>query len=282
VHKQLLSEQLFIDNPHLLAEKSPYQPNIVHEDEGIARNLVGRLALAAVVKSTFSLCRNAIYRTAGIELPKPTPLHKTKAPRQENTPIGPNIFPTTDTHHDSKSPLSPPAGSENLAGVEGEEDATDISDQEPLGPEERPPISSDHIAKPAKTRTVLPALSVGYIPAEDLSDPDEEIRSFAPLAKPRKNRRGQRERRGIWLKKYGANARHLHSEPKDHDNTGTKKQKAARSSGSATVRTPTENAPEVPPKKPQELHPSWAAKQRIHEQQKAILSGNKPKRIVFD
>jgi len=123
-------------------------------------------------------------------------------------------------------------------------------------------------------------LSTGYIPADDLSDPDEEIKSFAPLAKPRKNRRGQRERRGIWLKKYGADARHLHPELKADRTKDAKKTGLKKSADGVEEGAPTEEAPTK--KAPQELHPSWVAKQKLREQQKAIMTAKKPQKIVFD
>jgi hypothetical protein len=140
--------------------------------------------------------------------------------------------------------------------------------------------------EPARKRTVLPALSTGYIPASDSdSDPDEEFNSFAPTAKIRKNRRGQRERQGIWLKKYGSNARHLHPELKS-DNKPVKEMKARPERVRPLVgsegagETMTETPKEV--KKANDPHPSWTAKQNLREQQKTLANSVKPQKIVFD
>lgn len=55
-----------------------------------------------------------------------------------------------------------------------------------------------------KKSTFLPSLSMGGYISGSGSDIDDDID-----VAPKKNRRGQRERRAIWEKKYGAKAKHL-------------------------------------------------------------------------
>ena len=246
---------------------------------------MGRLGAKATVKSTFTLCLNAIYRAAGIEVQHSPIAAKRKNPgggskstqSKGSMPKSPNadrrtlLSPTTDTDQPSK---------ENQEDEEDEEN-TDVSGSGSIVSEE-PQEDSPQVPQRGRPKTVLPALSTGYIPADDLSDPEEDLKSFAPLAKPRKNRRGQRERQAIWLKKYGAMARHLHPELKA-DAKDNKKQKARRGSETVEMSVPlTEATIDSPPKKRQELHPSWVAKQKVREQQQALFNTNKPKKIVFE
>lgn len=63
------------------------------------------------------------------------------------------------------------------------------------------------------TSSLLPSLSSGYIPADSDSDPDAEFDDLnGPDGAAKKNRRGQRARRQIAEKKYGANAKHVIAE----------------------------------------------------------------------
>ncbi|KAL8823085.1 MAG: hypothetical protein Q9191_006189 [Dirinaria sp. TL-2023a] len=79
-----------------------------------------------------------------------------------------------------------------------------------------PPQAAFHpVSKPAKTpslpkaptkqTTFLPSLIGGYWSGSDSAPEDEET----PALKPRKNRRGQQERRAIWEKKFGSRAKHI-------------------------------------------------------------------------
>lgn len=64
--------------------------------------------------------------------------------------------------------------------------------------------------KPAPTTTqttFLPALTSGYFSGTDSDPPLSDTEPSA--AAPRKNRRGQQERRAIWEKKFGLGAKHL-------------------------------------------------------------------------
>ena len=170
-----------------------------------------------------------------------------------------------------------------------EEEENDRSSEEDDEPERKKNKFASFPPETApKVRPVLPALSTGYIPASDSeSDPDEELNSFLPTGKIRKNRRGQRARQAIWLKKYGSNARHLHPELETAQSTNTSGRNKKRLETVALtakldvvneVRTTTTQ--EV--KKVGDPHPSWTAKQNLREQQKTLLSSVKPQKIVFD
>ena len=151
---------------------------------------------------------NVIHRAAGMEVPyepsfpttrqQKSPAKNPYLPRLETTP-----FSTTTSRQATHSPgfirSDAPVPESD---IESEEEASDLELSTIKSQSRSPQLP--------KRTTFLPSLSTGYIPASDSSDPDEEYNSFAPLKKIRKNRRGQRERQGIWLKKYGSNARHLH------------------------------------------------------------------------
>ena len=75
-----------------------------------------------------------------------------------------------------------------------------------------PPPQASKKTKPSKSTnstTFLPTLSGGYWSgSEGSNDGENEVEDLSTV-KPRKNRRGQQERRAIWEKKYGANANHV-------------------------------------------------------------------------
>ncbi|UNI22716.1 hypothetical protein JDV02_008578 [Purpureocillium takamizusanense] len=152
---------------------------------------------------------------------------------------------------------------------------------------------------PARDSTFLPSLMGGYISGSESASDIEE-------AKPKK-RRGQRARQAIWEQKYGSGAKHLQNLPKkggrdsgwdmkrgavDGDDQGRKTPwkkgihnplgKHAGFAGAATVNRP---MPKSDPKKTTRddegpLHPSWAAKKKAQESQKAVaFAGQK---VVFD
>lgn len=107
-----------------------------------------------------------------------------------------------------ESPLRPSAGNKRL----NHEPSKELSPSPP--PSEFSESSEIIGSKQHKTAsstirstTFIPSLTMGgYISG---SDSDAANSSSQQDAKPRKNRRGQQERRQIWEKKYGKNANHL-------------------------------------------------------------------------
>jgi hypothetical protein len=255
-----------------------HPPPKVESVEGITKNLLGRLNSASAVKTAMSNVINAIHRAAGMEVPYersfPTtrqqkfPVNNLDRPRMETTPFS-TATPRQATHSPGFIRSDAPVPESDIAS---EEEASDLELSTIKSQSRSPQLP--------KRTTFLPSLSTGYIPASDSSDPDEEYNSFTPLKKIRKNRRGQRERQTIWLKKYGSNARHLHPELKK---TNTPEEKNIREEegqdGHNTIESPT--APEAT-KKVNDPHPSWIAKQKLRDQQKAMMSSAKPQKIVFD
>lgn len=169
--------------------------------------------------------------------------------------------------------------------------------------------------------TFLPSLSTGFIPAaagDDWSDAEADFadEGGGPAKSTRKNRRGQRERRAIWEKKFGRQANHLklrerenpkrrnprkvndkrsgvsensaHGAPKRVTESDAYDKPAKRRLGaSASSSMPVSGTTSIKHSQPkrssevtQAIHPSWAAKQRAKEaQQFAQPIGTK---IVFD
>ena len=166
----------------------------------------------------------------------------------------------------------------------------------------------------------LPSLNTGFIPAADGDDWSDAEADYAdtggkgPAKSQRKNRRGQRERRAIWEKKYGRHANHLKLREKEprkatkrtprdsvrevesrrdtrtthHDLVSTPSH--ARAKREERTRTKDESQPGMQAARaassahshhvPPAVHPSWEAKQRAKEaQQTAKPQGTK---IVFD
>jgi hypothetical protein len=287
VRKRLQTEQLAIDNPALLENPALQSEESLHEDGAIVKNLVGRLGSAAVVKSTMTACLNLIYRAAGLPVLKEKSTAKTKGPdltRRTNNDRRiqsrvrerslPTQFEVSSDEDETESPLIL-----EDALVAEENDLSDSDQDGGKGDRNAATLlqSRSRSPKPPRKTTVIPSLSTGYIPASDSSDPDEEYASFAPLKKERKNRRGQRERQAIWTKKYGSNARHLQPTPKEEK---APKSNSAKGSG-AIGTTATTEAPPVTTKV-NDPHPSWVAKQKLREQQKAIMTSVKPAKIVFE
>ena len=249
------------------------------EDEGITKNIVGRLNSASTVKTAMSNAINAIHRAAGMELP----YHERSFPatRQPKSLVKNPDLPGLETTPFSTTTSRQATHSPGFIRSDAPVPESDIASEEEASDLELSTIKSQSHSPPLPKRTTfLPSLSTGYIPASDSSDPDEEYNSFAPLKKIRKNKRGQRERQAIWLKKYGSNARHLHPELK---NTNTPKAKKIREEKRQDVPQTIEPraAPEVV-KKVNDPHPSWIAKQKLRDQQKAMIGSVKPQKIVFD
>ena len=143
----------------------------------------------------------------------------------------------------------------------------------------------------------LPSLHTGFIPGDDWSDAEADYADTGgkgPAKSQRKNRRGQRERRAIWEKKYGRHANHLklrEKEPRkarEHraPDRPTKRPKPMQASPPRQPRTQDPHPPSssrvkpAPPPSNAPLHPSWIAKQRAKEAQHAA----KPQgtKVVFD
>ncbi|WFC98261.1 hypothetical protein MYAM1_000986 [Malassezia yamatoensis] len=153
----------------------------------------------------------------------------------------------------------------------------------------------------------LPSLATSFIPptaADDWDDAeadyaDRDAEGKGPPKSMRKNRRGQRERRAIWEKKYGKNANHLKlrakepRHPKQRESTRMPRpdlpQDSANAVPLASRSTPRNSVPlsksgesraSAISGKPNDLHPSWAAKQQAKEAQAALRPVGK--KIVFD
>ena len=143
----------------------------------------------------------------------------------------------------------------------------------------------------------LPSLHTGFIPGDDWSDAEADYADTGgkgPAKSQRKNRRGQRERRAIWEKKYGRHANHLklrEKEPRkarEHrvPDRPTKRPKPMQAPPPKQPRTQDPHPPSssrvqpAPPPSNAPLHPSWIAKQRAKEAQHAA----KPQgtKVVFD
>jgi len=108
---------------------------------------------------------------------------------QDNAPLPGDIEATPPPYHPSHS-LSP-------------------SPSPSSSPSPPPPLRTHPPNPPPTTKqtTFLPSLISGYFSGSDsASAPSDTEPSAAP---PRKNRRGQQERRAIWEKKFGSGAKHL-------------------------------------------------------------------------
>lgn len=73
-----------------------------------------------------------------------------------------------------------------------------------------PPAPPRNTRTPTKQTTFLPSLIGGYWSGSGTDSAPSDTEPSA--AQPRKNRRGQQERRAIWEKKFGKGARHLQQE----------------------------------------------------------------------
>ena len=276
-----MGESLVAQNPQLLPTL-PETPS--HgQDDSMIKNLVGRLTSASAIKTAATSLISSIRRVALAQF------HRSPPPRRKAKPRVPKGRPSTSpvTGH----PIPPASFLRSDAPApesDVEEEEKDRSSEEDEPETKKPKFASSPLESTPKVRPALPALSTGYIPASDSeSDPDEELNSFLPTGKIRKNRRGQRARQAIWLKKYGSNARHLHPELETAQSTNTSGRNKKRLETVALtakldvvneVRTTTTQ--EV--KKVGDPHPSWTAKQNLREQQKTLLSSVKPQKIVFD
>ena len=276
MYKRLESDPLFLRNPQLLATRAPAVPDLNAEDEALTKNLVGKLNVSAIVKADMTSNMNRIHRAAGLEIPIESPPSTSKRPEpsakiQKQPEASPAVT----------SPTVSPAPFHDFTRSDAPVPESDIeqSKKETDDEEEESTVSP----RPPKRRALLPALSSGYIPASDPdSDPDEEYNSFAPVQKIRKNKRGQRARQAIWEKKYGRTARHLNPKPQENDAPRSKKPRETPREEKSGEKTSPVRVVEKVVKKVNEPHPSWVAKQRLREQQKAIAMAVKPQKILFD
>ena len=171
------------------------------------------------------------------------------------------------------------------------------SDTEDSDDEDTPRKRANTSEEDDEEDAFLPSLHTGFIPGDDWSDAEADYADTGgkgPAKSQRKNRRGQRERRAIWEKKYGRHANHLKLREKE-----PRKAREHRVPDRPTKRPKTMQAP--PPRQPRTqdphplsssrvqpapptsnapLHPSWIAKQRAKEAQHAA----KPQgtKVVFD
>ena len=288
MYKRLEADPFFLQSLELLANHAPSFPEMSPEDEAITKNLVGRLNLSAVVKVDMSMSMSKIHRAAGIDVPleahpsrSKSSIPSSKIQKQPNTsPTLPSATPKstspTPPHNFARSDAPVPE-----SDIEPSDNENDDEDDDENELEEEGSLSISPQAR--KKSGLLPALSTGYIAASDSdSDPDAEYNSFAPLKKIRKNKRGQRARQAIWEKKYGRAARHLNPKPQDETPLRFKKpREKSREETGGEKRSPVA-AVEKEVKKVNDPHPSWVAKQRLREQQKAMATAVKPQKILFD
>ena len=171
------------------------------------------------------------------------------------------------------------------------------SDTEDSDDEDTPRKRANTSEEDDEEDAFLPSLHTGFIPGDDWSDAEAyyaDTGGKGPAKSQRKNRRGQRERRAIWEKKYGRHANHLklrEKEPRkarEHraPDRPTKRPKPMQASPPRQPRTQDPHPPSssrvkpAPPPSNAPLHPSWIAKQRAKEAQHAA----KPQgtKVVFD
>ena len=171
------------------------------------------------------------------------------------------------------------------------------SDTEDSDDEDTPRKRANTSEEDDEEDAFLPSLHTGFIPGDDWSDAEADYADTGgkgPAKSQRKNRRGQRERRAIWEKKYGRHANHLklrEKEPRkarEHraPDRPTKRPKPMQASPPRQPRTQDPHPPSssrvkpAPPPSTAPLHPSWIAKQRAKEAQHAA----KPQgtKVVFD
>lgn len=171
------------------------------------------------------------------------------------------------------------------------------SDTEDSDDEDTPRKRANTSGEDDEEDAFLPSLHTGFIPGDDWSDAEADYADTGgkgPAKSQRKNRRGQRERRAIWEKKYGRHANHLklrEKEPRkarEHraPDRPTKRPKPMQASPPRQPRTQDPHPPSssrvkpAPPPSNAPLHPSWIAKQRAKEAQHAA----KPQgtKVVFD
>ena len=168
---------------------------------------------------------------------------------------------------------------------------------------------------PTKQTTFLPSLIGGYWSGSESAPEDDDPSTI----KPRKNRRGQQERRAIWEKKYGRGAKHiqgqLHAPQRDRDEgwdtrRGASDGRGKRGRGRGGIRGGRGGIGARPPMKVASgandesvsnkrvmgrgakaegrqrddgpLHPSWEAKKKAKEKAGSSNVAFQGKKVVFD
>ncbi|EFY89152.1 hypothetical protein J3458_000755 [Metarhizium acridum] len=180
------------------------------------------------------------------------------------------------------------------SGEESEAESASQASSQSLSPPPEKKQKKDKKASaktgPVRDSTFLPSLMGGYISGSESASDIEE-------AKP-KNRRGQRARQAIWEQKYGSGAKHLQKpQKKSGRDSGWDMRRGAVDAEDQGRRTPWkkgiqnpvarngirgDSAPAPVAKRDDEgkLHPSWEARRKAKESQKAIaFAGSK---VVFD
>lgn len=138
---------------------------------------------------------------------------------------------------------------------------------------------SDDEEEYTATRSNLPELEHGFVDTYDAESEEElerEIQKKKP-EKKKKNRRGQRERRLIWEKKYGRSANHVQKKIEEETANKLERQKAYEERVFKRLereqeykdrqRAKMEKAKEYATK---EFHPSWEAKRLQEEKTKNV------------
>lgn len=182
-----------------------------------------------------------------------------------------------------------------------------------------PPVSRNTApSKQPKATIFLPTLSGGYWSGSEPSDGEGDEDDVPPTMAPRKNRRGQQERRAIWEKKFGAKAKHLEKQGVgtvsstrdegwdlkrgasggnvDRGRGRGRSIRAGRGGGRGTVRSGANSDPvnssrlrgqgvkPVSKGKSDEgpLHPSWEAKKKAKEKAGSTSMAFQGKKVIFD
>lgn len=183
-----------------------------------------------------------------------------------------------------------------------------------------PPVSRTSApSKAPKATTFLPTLNGGYWSGSESSDVEGDKDDVPSAIAPRKNRRGQQERRAIWEKKFGVKAKHLDNQGVDKAistrdegwdlkrgasdgnvgrgrGRGGRSIRAGRGGGQGTVRSGANSDPvnglrvrerevkQVSKSKSDEgpLHPSWEAKKKAKEKAGSISMAFQGKKVIFD
>ena len=164
------------------------------------------------------------------------------------------------------------------------------------------PLSSrDSTDRSIQQDLSIPVLNYGYVSGSS----DAESVSSTEV-KPRKNRRGQQERRAIWEKKFGKNANHVKRQATSRDHGWDAKRGALGSSGNMKDqphgRLPRRSQAQTHFKKTNQasreqpikgskggktiseapLHPSWEAARKAKEKPGTKLLPFQGKKLLFD